>query len=211
MNLSDGYCQIEYRGKMFDISPSFANMAKLGTPEQIVQKMHDLQYYPITPIQSFSTALEILAACGLEDEEVTGGLNFSEWKNKVMIQCGAMHPDDVIVMARHCMQHGMCGSHDQLKTIEKGEGTQMSAFDPAEYIVLAMEYLKMTMDEAENLTMAKFVRLANAKREMDKRQQMKANGIPTKEESESRQKYNEDLAAQYEKARLARLAKKGAQ
>lgn len=206
MNLNDGYCSIIVGEVEHPLSPSFGNIAKLGNPSEIMWIARLVHMFQINPVDAFKAACDVLIACGAP-EELLGGLAWSEWSNRVVIDMGPIPPQHVMVLAKHCIQYGICGSDEQLSTMQKTEGSGMEEFNPAEYIISATDYLGVSIDEAEKLTMAKFIRLSNAKSEMEKRRHMKQNKIPTKKESEARYSREVEMARQYEEARKKRKLK----
>lgn len=171
MNVAEGYASIEIDGVEYFLTPSFGNIAKLGTPEEIVFKFRTLMLRRASGVSAWIVALEILEACGLPSE-IIGGLHYSESKKRSLIKPGVIPPEHCFILAEHCMQHGMCGSDDQLDESDKaGDSSPVTEFDPYTYIVMAMDVLSISMEQAENLTMTKFIKLVNAKLQLRRKKE----------------------------------------
>ena len=93
-----GHVKIEWGDKVFNLSPSLVNIAKIGSPKEIVK---------------FSIALNVLKCCSDIElpEKLTGGVRFSDKQQKFMIvnpAHGEAMIGDVIKLAEHCLLHGVC-------------------------------------------------------------------------------------------------------
>jgi hypothetical protein len=101
-----------------------------------------------------------------------GGLHYSESKKRSLIKQGVIPIDHVFILAEHCMLHGVCGSSDQIReSKESGESGKLEEFDPYVYVVTAMEILGLTSEEAEKLTMTKFIRMIDAKLKLTRKKE----------------------------------------
>ncbi len=162
MLLAYGHAQIEWKGVKYRLSPTFANIAKIGTPTEIIEDFKSfISTMSIT--HKFNIAISVLNACSdkLIPEALVGRVQFSEKQNKFLYVRpvhGLPMISDVITLAEHCFLHGICGKSDK-----KGSGESIEAFDAYEYMELSRVHLGLSTSEAENMTMTEFVRMMDAK------------------------------------------------
>ncbi len=173
-------------GKDYLLRPSFEAIARIGTPEEIVQAyatIHGsdvaqlievcsgtLGRFPAWLSPSFNRAAEklffaswqVLQACCEEDLTPMIG-EWKPWSNCVVYRPGQIPKNDIIVLAQHLMQHGVVGKAKvrQLQRHETGEKT--TEFRALDYIVAAQTHFRMSEAEAVRLTMTKFQLLLAAK------------------------------------------------
>ena len=158
-----GHAKIEWGDKVFNLSPSFVNIAKIGNPKEIIETFKDF-VSATNLIVKFSIALNVLECCS--DKEIprtlTGGVKFSDKQQKFMIISpahGEAMVSDIITLAEHCLIHGVCG-----KVKSKGKGEPVKEFDAYSYMELARIHLpNVTLDDASKMTMTEFLRLMDAK------------------------------------------------
>tara|TARA_R100000951_G_C2639886_1_gene180579 strand:- start:212 stop:787 length:576 start_codon:yes stop_codon:yes gene_type:complete len=157
-----GHVKIEWGEKIFNLSPSFVNIAKLGSPKEIIDTFKDF-IASSNLIVKFSIALNVLECCS--DKEIpralTGGVKFSERQQKFLVanpEHGQAMVSDVITLAEHCLIHGVCG-----KVETKGKGDAIKEFDAYSYMELARIHLNLSLDDAAQMTMTEFLRLMAAK------------------------------------------------
>jgi len=162
-----GHVQIELGDSVYSLIPSFANISKIDSPKQIVTYFQDVNQPDLfgNPAFSFARACRILNACGLPDS-VTGGITFSQRKNKAMMYQGKIPVHDVFVLAAHCLKHGIVGVHNDSKKNSKAE--PITEFNASKYMQLARKILGCTISEAAQMTMTEFVMLADAEIEIEK-------------------------------------------
>lgn len=173
-------------GKDYLLRPSFEAMARIGTPEEIVQTyatIHgndvaqlidmcadNLMHFPDWLTPSFyratekllSTCMIVLQACCEDDLTPMIG-EWKGWRHCVVYRPGQMPKNDIIVLAQYLMQHGVVGKAKvrQLQRHETGERTtEFKAFD---YISAARSHFGMNRIEASQLTMTEFQMLLAAK------------------------------------------------
>ena len=157
-----GHARIEWEGRVFNLSPSFVNIAKIGTPPEIIETFKD--FVSTTHlITKFSIALNVLECCSDAElpRELTGGVKFSERQNRFLIvnpAHGQAMVSDIITLAEHCLVHGVCG-----KVESKGKGEPVTEFDAYSYMELARIHLNLSLDDASRMTMTEFLRLMEAK------------------------------------------------
>lgn len=104
----------------------------------------------------------VLQACC--DDDLTDAIG--EWVEEdgtIAYQPGLMPKDEIIIFARHLMQHGVVGKAKvrQLQRNETNEAT--NEFRAIDYIVAAQAHFGMSEAEAASLTMTKFQLLLAAK------------------------------------------------
>lgn len=166
-NVIDGHATItDERGRSFEIAPSFRNMAKIGSGKEIINHFKRLHLKDICYISAFESACIIVSACGLDDIEYTGGVTFNEWVGASRIWPGIISPERIIILAEHCIKYGMTGTESQLKERMKDASeseVKSDDFDVDGFINNAVEFLGMDYDDAEDLTMVKYIRLCNAR------------------------------------------------
>ena len=87
MLLAYGHAKIEWKGLEYSLAPTFANIAKIGTPAEIVE---DFRSFVSTsnPIHKFNIALNVLQSCCDKDlpEQLTGRVEFRKDKFKYIQQ-----------------------------------------------------------------------------------------------------------------------------
>lgn len=158
-----GHVKIEWGDKVFNLVPSFVNIAKLGSPKEIIDTFKDF-ITSTNLIVKFSIALNILECCS--DVEIpralTGGVKFSDRLNKFLI-INPLHGDamisDVITLAEHCLIHGICGKVED----KKGNGEPVKEFDAYSFMELARIHLNLSLADASQMTMTEFLRMMEAK------------------------------------------------
>jgi hypothetical protein len=157
-----GHTKIEWGEKEFILSPSFINIAKIGSPTEIIDIFK--QFISSTHlVTKFSIALNVLKCCSEPElpEALTGGVKFSKRQQKFMItqpSHGIDMINDIIVLAEHCLIHGVCGK------VERGsQGEPATEFDAYSFMELARIHLEASVDDAAKMTMTEFARLMDAK------------------------------------------------
>lgn len=177
MLLEYGHAEIEWEGVKYRLSPTFANMSKIGSPVEIIEDFKSF-ISTMNVVHKFNIAINVLNACC--DKEIpsslVGRVQFSERRNKFLYVKPAHSLPmliDVITLAEHCFLHGICG-----KTYNKqSTGEPLKTFDAYEYMELARVHLGLSLSEASNMTMTEFVRMMDAKFPPEKSDQL------TKEEN----------------------------
>ena len=157
-----GHSKIEWGDQEFILSPSLSNIAKIGTPTEIIDTFK--QFISATNLVfKFSIALNVLKCCSDPElpERLTGGVKFSKRQNRFMItqpSHGINMINDIIVLAEHCLIHGVCGKSDKKKS-----GEPATEFDAYSFMELARIHLGLSVEGAAKMTMTEFSRLMNAK------------------------------------------------
>ena len=178
-----GEMRISLSGRSFFFKPSFRAMNEIGTPKEIVEvcaRLNGIDY--VAPLQHveylpfgaqmqvmktiskpvygrhvLSAAYIVMQSCCEDDISVLIG----GWKptpRGVRYVPGIMPVNDIIIIARNLMQHGVIGK-SPLKVPERleeqGKKTT-NEFHASQYIISARTHFDMTRDEAENLSMTEF-------------------------------------------------------
>lgn len=173
-------------GKDYLLRPSLSAMMGLGDPGEIVSiyaQVHGgevqtllatcetgFKVIPDWIAPSFNAASDnmllasmlVLQACC--DDDLTDAIG--EWveeNGRIAYRPGLMPKDEIIIFARHLMQHGVIGKAKvrQLQRNENNEAT--NEFRAIDYIVAAQAHFGMSETEAAGLTMTKFQLLLAAK------------------------------------------------
>ena len=172
MLLTYGHAEIEWKGVKYRLSPTFANIAKIGTPKEIIEDFKSF-ITTLSLSHKFNISMNVLNACCDKElpEALTGRMQFSERQQKFLYvepKHGLPMINDVIILAEHCLLHGICGKSDS----DTGKGESLEYFDAYEFMELARVHLRLSADEAGNMTMTEFVRLMDAKFPPDKSEQI---------------------------------------
>lgn len=133
-------------GREFVFSPSFASMARIGTPRDIVVTYSEL--YAQNPLQA--AALVLHSCCNADCSDLTGWLE--DRNGKLKWRQGRMPLAEMVILARHLMFHGVVGQRGE------SSGEYSPTFDPSEWVDSAMHHFKVTEEEAWQFTMSRFVR-----------------------------------------------------
>ena len=186
INVTDGYAIVKVGGRSYELTPSFFNIAKIGTPKEIIETFDSVMSGEKNILTSFADACHVLECCGLPTE-ICGGIEYNEWQKRTCISLRKLPFKDVLILAIHCLKHGICGSNKQIKdNKESGSGEFLKEFNTSEYVLTAVELMGLSMTEAENLTMTKFIGLVGAKISNMGGKEKTANGgdVATKEQQE---------------------------
>lgn len=178
-----GELRISLADKSFFFKPSFKAMQDIGTPAEIVemyatlngaeylQAMQNLEYLPFgaqiqlmktvsKPVYGrhvLSAAYIVMQACC--DDDI--GVLIGGWKptpRGVKYVPGVMPPNDIIIIARGLMEHGIIGK-SPLKVPQRSESGQKKTtneFNASQYIISARTHFGMTRDDAADLSMTEF-------------------------------------------------------
>jgi hypothetical protein len=164
-------------GREWTFTPSIGRVAELGTPAGIVE-LYAALHGPRAP----KLAREVLAAlCDQDDaSDLIGWLD---------LDTGTEHPGEMpeaerVILARHLMQHGVCGKPQAAKAGDGG--SYSSTFDATEFIALARVHLGMTQAEAAGLSMTELQQLMAVK--FPPQEGAKGKDVPTKAEYEAAMK-----------------------
>jgi len=146
-------------GREWTFTPSLGRVAMLGTPSGIVETFAAL-HGP----RADRVAREVLAAlCDQDDaSELIGWLDEAGAEHD-----GVMPAAERVILARHLMQHGVCGiARPGDRKPEAGSYAQ--TFEAGQYIALARAHLGMSAADAAALSMTEMQQLMRAKFEPEK-------------------------------------------
>ena len=131
-------------GDEYTFTPSFARIASLGNPAQIVQLYADLHGFRA----SYAAGYVLTVLCDQDDPTPLIG-----WLDEGgMWHSGSMPVHEQVLIARHLMQHGIVGKAKP----SKGGGQFSQEFHAAEYIAAARVHLGLSSADAESLSMTEF-------------------------------------------------------
>lgn len=158
-----GHAEIRWQDTKYILSPSFINIAKLGSPKEIIDDFKI--FVEASAVWKFIIATSVLNACSDKEipESLIGKVKFSDKQQRFMYVKPSHDLDmfnDVIVLAEHLLLHGICG---KVEKKSKGGGERLEEFDAYEYMEIARINLEQTPEQASNMTMTEFIRLANRK------------------------------------------------
>lgn len=154
-------------GTEWGFLPSFARIATLGSPQEIVAL-----YAQLHGPQAVDVARYVLA-CLCEQEDATalvGWLDDEGW------HAGLMPPTEQILIARHLMQHGIIGK--ARPGSGKSDGKYSDSFNAAEFVSAARVHLGLSSADAEALSMTEFQTMM----ELKFPEANKQRDVPTREE-----------------------------
>lgn len=165
-------------GQEFSFRPSFERIETLGTPQEIVEL-----YAALHGPRAAETAAYVLSClCDQEDPTPLIGC----WEDEFERTPGQLPTDHQVVIARHLMRHGICGTPS---TEKKGDGKYSDKFDATEYVAAARVHLGLSHADAAALSMTEFQKLFEMKFP-NKREGHR--DVPTRAEYEARMAAHEE-------------------
>ena len=175
-------------GAEYTFTPSLGRIAALGSPHEIVALFAALH----GPRAAQEAAYVLAGLCDQEDPApLIGALEpggTPEAPDALQLVPGEMPPAEMVLIARHLMQHGIVGSAKP----GQGGGAYVDRFDAAEYIAAARVHLGLSSADAEALSMTEFQQMLRMKYpDIDK--QSAARDLPSREEYEAHMKAFEEL------------------
>lgn len=164
MNVSEGYGIIKIGGRSFELTPSFYNINKIGDPKEVIDIYNNIASGHGSLVSVFIDAINVVYNCGINDYKILGSVKFNEKTGKTKILQGVIPYDEVIILAQHCLMHGVSGSSNQVKKAKaKNKINVVKEFSSYSYILSCVEYLGMSYEEAEKTTMTRYINLIGAK------------------------------------------------
>lgn len=172
MLVEAGFVSVQLDELTFTFRPSLGRIDSLGTPHEIVAI-----YAGLHGPKAAEEARHVLASlCDQEDvTPLIGWLDEAGWHD------GAIPARQQIIVARHLMQHGICGEARPSNAAASGGGYS-DKFDALQYITDARVHLGMSADDAAGLSMTEWQRAMSAK---FPDAATKARNVPTREEYEA--------------------------
>lgn len=184
-----GELRISLADKSFFLKPSFRAMNEIGTPKEIVEMyatlngadyLQTMQHIeglppgaqiqvmktvskPVYGRHVLSAAYIVMQACCEEDVSMLIG----GWKptaRGVRYVPGVMPVNDIIIIARNLLDHGIIGK-SPLKVPQRSESQKQTTneFNTSQYIISARTHFGMTREEAEDLSMTEFQQMIKNK------------------------------------------------
>lgn len=186
-----GECLITVGDEDYFFRPSFANMMRIGEPQEIVQAFYDLHNDEVTPLlqraieaygaipawlaehianssygrRAHQAAMTIFTACC--DRDVTPLIGEyvpgRTGRRAILMKPGVMGAFSIMAIAQSLITHGIIGKAKvrQLQRHETGQAVQ--EFKAFGYINAARNHFSMSRSEAEQLTMTEFQQLLASK------------------------------------------------
>lgn len=169
--------------------PSFASMARIGSPGEIVERFTELYHSDVPRLissaveaygevpawllahintlggESIKAAMIVMQACCDDDVSVlTGELRPSKrGKRAFVYRVGKLSTSDIIIFAQSLITHGIIGKA-KVRRLQRHETNEyVSEFRAFDYISSARNHFGMPRSEAEQLTMTEFQLLIAAK------------------------------------------------
>ncbi len=145
-------------GVEFTFTPSIGRIAALGSPAEIVEL-----YARLHGPAAAQAAADVLAGlCDQEDLSPLLGEPEVRPEGITMIG-GAMPAEERVIVARHLMQHGICGAARPGAPGRAKHGRFSARFDAAEYVAAARVHLGLSSADAEALSMTELQRMLEMK------------------------------------------------
>ena len=168
-----GFAAIYIDDVEYKLSPTFQNIDKLGTPKEIIEEVKSLFSCRYLDWQ-YVRALDVVQSC-LDiklPESVVGTVEVdTSGKLKLVNPPSSDFISDIVVLASHCIKHGVIGvTSDE----SSGDGEPMKEFDAYMYMGLAQEHLSKTREQAADMTMTEFlmawdIKFPEAKKKRDEK------------------------------------------
>lgn len=162
-------------GSEWTFTPSFARIAGLGSPHEIVALFAALH----GPNAAQDAAYVLACLCDQEDATPLIG-----WRDEEGWHHGSMPAGEQIILAQHLMRHGICGKARPGEA-EAGGGQFSDRFDAAEYIAAARVHLGLSSADAEALSMTEFQTMLAMKFPDSAAAGPKVRNVPSREQYEA--------------------------
>jgi hypothetical protein len=184
-----GELRISLTDKSYFFKPSFRAMNEIGTPKEIVEMyatLNGADYLavmqhvgnlpfgaqmqvmkavskPVYGRHVLSAAFIIMQSCCDEDISVLVG-SYKPTARGVKYVPGMMSVNDIIIIARNLLDHGIIGK-SPLKVPQRSESQKQTTneFNASQYIISARTHFGMTREEAEDLSMTEFQQMIKNK------------------------------------------------
>lgn len=162
MLLSYGLVRLQYEEQTYTLLPSFANIEKIGSPQEIVD-IYSILLEQKAPWYVLRLAAEkVLKACSDKElpYEMIGRATVSAWTNNLVLvkPKSGMTEYQLQVLALHLLLHGVVGSI-KFKAKKNNEAKPLKEFNISEYIESAVLALNVSYQDAANMTMTQFISL----------------------------------------------------
>lgn len=175
VNKSIGEVGIRAGERDYLLRPSFYALSQLGSPTEIVRKFRAItqtfeclngwRRFPhgVDQLAAFPLARDIIDACLVKGDAhaLTGHVVWYEGRG-MRHKPAAIPYNDLIVLAFHLMRYGIYGNPKPRKN-QEGESQELTEFDPAEAVGMAVGQFGMNLSDAWNLTMIEYQRAWDGK------------------------------------------------
>jgi len=186
-----GECMISTNRADYMFRPSFANMMRIGEPQEIVQAFADLHSDEVTPLieraataygyipawlvehirtstygkRALMAAITVMEACSKDDlSPLIGEFRPAKARGKPFKRrAGEMGDFEILLIAQSLITHGIIGKA-KVRQLQRNESTTPTTeFSAFEYISAARTHFGISREEAEQLTMTEFQHMLAAK------------------------------------------------
>lgn len=173
-------------GEAWSFTPALGRVAALGSPAEVVEL-----YGALHGANAPQEAAYVLAGfCDQEDATPLVG-----WLDEMGWHDGLMLPAERIVIARHLMQHAICGRARPDAREPRDGGKFSTGFDASEFVALARVHLGMSAADAEALSMSELQRMLDIKFPRQEAGSGAARDVPSRDEYEAAIRHFDELAA----------------
>lgn len=138
---------VDGEGQEWTFTPSLRNIAALGDPHEIVRLYAGLH----GPDAEKEAAYVLAGLCDQDDPTPLLG-TWQPTEAGLSRVPGSMPGPEMVLIARHLMQHGIIGTAKP----STGDGKFSDRFDAAEYVSAARVHLGLSSQDAEALSMTEF-------------------------------------------------------
>lgn len=166
-------------GVEWTFTPSFARIAGLGAPHEIVSLYAGLH----GPNAAQDAAYVLAGLCDQEDASPLIGWHEPDETPELPLRwvAGQMPAGEQIIIAQHLMRHGIAGKA-RPGSGQAGGGQFSDKFEAAEYIAAARVHLGLSSADAEGLSMTEFQTMLAMKFPDSTAAGPKARNVPTREQ-----------------------------
>jgi hypothetical protein len=138
-------------GRSWTFTPSFERIAGLGSPHEIVDLFASLHG------EDAAQAAAYVLACLCDQDDPTPLIGWHDLTDDAPQWVpGVMPAAEQVIIARHLMQHGICGKARPEAQQKAQAGKYSERFDAAEYIAAARVHLGLSSADAAALSMTEF-------------------------------------------------------
>jgi hypothetical protein len=157
-----GFVRVWAGGGEWSFTPSFARIAGLGRPDEVVAL-----YAALHGPDAAAEATYVLAGL-CDQEDPTPLIGWRDADHPAADVGGGWHQGlmsdmEKIVIAQHLLQHGMVGKARPEGEAPAEQGAYSKTFDAAEYVAAARVHLGLSTADAEALSMSEFQRMFEMK------------------------------------------------
>lgn len=172
VNKPIGEVGIKHGEQLYLLRPSFYALSQLGSPSEIVRKYKLVCHYfecatgarrmprGVDRLAGYGVCFEtIQACCEVDVSPLLGRMSYNGKRGLRHVQ-GAIPYMDIVVLALHLMRYAIYGNPKPRKG-QKGE--ELTDFEPASYVGMAVGQFGMSLSDAWNLTMVEYQRAFDGK------------------------------------------------